>query len=446
MNGISTFSGLNTALRGILAQQRALDVTSHNIANAETPGYSRQEAVMAAAPALQLRAGALQDGLGAQLGQGVDVQIYRRLRDDFLDLQWRAQNMTQGDQQATAERLGQAEAVLADGSASSLGVMLDNFWGAWQSLANNPQTAAAKGGVIGAAENLVQRFKTLSADLTQVGTDANNEVTQLLGPQGPIQAAATELARLNGAISTATKSGAQPNDLLDRRDLLLDQLSKYGQISVIADTTPGNEGMVTVNFGGAATPLVNATTASVPAAAALNNPGGRLGALQQIGNPLTATPPGTIATYVDTLDQLANSVATSVNAIHAGFFTGTTASTIAVAATTSTLSPGATAAAGDNSIALAVARLRGGSIDQAYAGFVQKVGGDVASAENGQATAEQVVAALTERRQSVAGVSMDEEMTNMVRFQRGYQAAARALTTMDETLDTLINRTGRVGL
>jgi flagellar hook-associated protein 1 FlgK len=83
---------------------------------------------------------------------------------------------------------------------------------------------------------------------------------------------------------------------------------------------------------------------------------------------------------------------------------------------------------------------------QAYAGVVSTIGADVANAEAAQQTQGAVVSSLSERRQSVAGVSLDEEMTNMVRYQRGYQAAARALTTMDEALDTLINRTGRVGL
>src|SRR3954463_2721407 len=101
---IPAFSGLNTALRGVQAQQAALNVVSHNIANVETPGYSRQEAVFTAAPSLRID-GTKPDGSGAQLGQGVDVQSYRRLRDDFLYLQFRAQNMTSGQSDVTAKRL-----------------------------------------------------------------------------------------------------------------------------------------------------------------------------------------------------------------------------------------------------------------------------------------------------------------------------------------------------
>src|SRR3954467_8349320 len=93
---IPAFTGLNTALRGVQAQQAALDVIAHNIANVETPGYSRQEAVFTASPSLRLGAGSKADGSGSQLGTGVEVQAYRRLRDDFLDLQYRAQNMAAG--------------------------------------------------------------------------------------------------------------------------------------------------------------------------------------------------------------------------------------------------------------------------------------------------------------------------------------------------------------
>src|SRR4051812_28454829 len=203
---VSSFNGINTALRGLLASQRALDVTSHNIGNANTVGYTRQEAVLAAAPSLELHAGATQQGYGAQLGQGVDVLAYRRLRDDFLDLQWRAQNMALSEDQATAARLGQAQDVVGESATGGLGVLLDKFWSAWQDLANHPESSAARAAVVAHGQTLTQGLKALDADLGQVVADATAEVTGLLGPQGPIRAAAKELAALNGQISNAVKS------------------------------------------------------------------------------------------------------------------------------------------------------------------------------------------------------------------------------------------------
>src|SRR3569833_418649 len=100
---ISTFSGIQPSLRGLLAQQRSLDVTSHNIANASTVGYTRQEATRAASPSLPVVTNGA--ALGGQLGTGVDVQSYRRVRDQFLDLQYRGQNMSLGEQTAKSDAL-----------------------------------------------------------------------------------------------------------------------------------------------------------------------------------------------------------------------------------------------------------------------------------------------------------------------------------------------------
>src|ERR1044072_7107864 len=106
---ISSFYGLQTSLRGLLAQQRLLDTTGHNIANASTKGYSRQEAALVASPALNIPAGGVASGAGAHLGSGVDVQSFRRIRDQFVDLQYRGQNTNLGEWSARAGALAPAE-------------------------------------------------------------------------------------------------------------------------------------------------------------------------------------------------------------------------------------------------------------------------------------------------------------------------------------------------
>jgi flagellar hook-associated protein 1 FlgK len=443
---IPAFSGLQTALRGVQAQQAALNVISHNIANVETPGYSRQEAVFGASPSLRIN-GTKQDGTGAQLGTGVDVISYRRLRDDFLDLQFRAQNMTAGQSDVTAKRLGVVQSGLASGSTSDLGTLLDKFWTAWDTLAANPASSDAKAGVVGAAQTLAQRFATLDGDLATAGTQAAAAVTDLLSDGGPIKPIATELAELNQQINLAKISGVAPNDLLDRRDLLLDQLSQYGQVSVSPDPTldasgkPAYPGMIQVSFGGAATPLVSQTTATMPTTATLSaTPGGQLGGLQDVAAKVDG--------YRATLSTMASSLISAVNtASSTPVFSGTGAGDIAVVATSATISAGAAGGgASDNSVALAIRALRGGAVDTAYSGLVGQIGTDVRTATSANTTANSVLTSITSQRQSVSGVSMDEEMANMIRFQRGYQAAARALTTMDDLLNTLINSTGRAGL
>ena len=106
----------------------------------------------------------------------------------------------------------------------------------------------------------------------------------------------------------------------------------------------------------------------------------------------------------------------------------------------------ATGAAGANELAMRVAELNGGAGDDAYRSFVTRVGSEVRDARRQESNAQVLADSVDDRRQSVAGVSMDEEMSNLIRFQRSYQASARAMSTMDEMLDVLINRTGRVGV
>ena len=145
--------------------------------------------------------------------------------------------------------------------------------------------------------------------------------------------------------------------------------------------------------------------------------------------------------------------ANAVNALHPGFFTVTHAppatygaDTLAVAATATSLFPGATSEASANEVARAVSELSGKGPDSAYNAFVARVGSEVREATRNEANAQALTDAVQDRRESVAGVSLDEEMGNIIKFQRAYQASSRAMSTMDEMLDVLINRTGRVGL
>jgi flagellar hook-associated protein 1 FlgK len=191
-----------------------------------------------------------------------------------------------------------------------------------------------------------------------------------------------------------------------------------------------------------------ATWAGAPAGDAWA-PGGRLGALLDV-----AKPGGTIDQYKTALDAVAGSLISTVNSAYGGTFLETaTASNAgglrvnpALAASPSSITAGS-GGPGSNDVALKVAALRDGpTVDGAYRAFVARVGADVREATRQTANAQALTDAVEDRRQSVAGVSMDEEMSNLVRFQRSYQASARAMSTMDEMLDVLINRTGRVGL
>ncbi|WP_205696196.1 flagellar hook-associated protein FlgK [Conexibacter sp. SYSU D00693] len=430
---VSSFSGLNLALSGLMANQRALDITGHNIANAGTVGYTRQEAVLAASPSLTVPQGTYESGAGIQLGQGVDLKSIRRIRDQFLDLQVRAQNLSLGQDSVTSDALSRVEDILQEPGDNGLNALLGKFWSAWQDLASHPESAAAKEAVAGQAATLADAFNTLAGRMDSIAADATNGAAQIVAVGGPVDQIAKELGVLNDAISRAVAAGTQPNDQLDRRDVLLDQLSKLGRVSV-ADL---GGGVIEVSFGGAATPIVSGPTVTWPQA--LSSPGGQIGGLQDVAAKITG--------YRAGLDQVASDLASTVNALHpTPVFSGATAGALTAVVTPATVRATSAVNAGANDVAKAIAGLRGGLAERGYNDLVSRIGGDAATARAGEATATAVLNQLEERRQEVAGVSLDEELTNMMRFQRGYQAASRVMTTMDETLDALINRTGRVGL
>ncbi|MGB2712139.1 MAG: flagellar hook-associated protein FlgK [Conexibacter sp.] len=437
---ISAFSGLQTSLRGLLTQQQAMDVTGHNVANANTPGYSRQEAVLRATQPYVVPANSVITGAGAQLGTGVDVTMIRRIRDAFLDVQYRAQTSNLGDAAARSSSLDQVELAFAEPSDNGLAQQLAKFWSAWSDVANAPENAGARAALVSTAQTLATTFNTIHAQLTTVAQQAQTQYDTIAGAGGDVAAWAQELAGLNTSIRDAVFRGQSPNDLMDRRDQLIDQLSSLAQTSV----TDLGTGAVQIDFGGVT--LVDPTaTGGYTWPQTLTAPGGKLGALLDL-----ASAPGPVLGYRSQLDAVAGDLVAAVNGLHTStpFFatSGTTAATIAVGATAATVQTGSGSAVGENDVAQAIAQLRGGTTDQLYQALIARVGTDTRANERAEATAQTLTDAVEDRRQSVAGVSLDEEMTNLIRYQRGYQASARTMSTLDDMLDTLINRTGRVGL
>src|ERR1035441_1362777 len=435
---IPTLQGLQTALSGLLAEQQAMDITGHNIANANTEGYSRETAVMQPNPPIVIPAMSTKTGEGGQLGTGVNVATYTRIRNAYLDAQYRAQNSSLSGATTESEELTQAQSAFNEPSSSGISAQLSAFWSAWSALANSPTSEAAKQGVVAAAERLTSTFNQLSTQLSTVATQANEQYSALTAPTGEVQGYAHQIAELNGQIKLAEGAGQQPNDMLDRRDLLLDKLSSLAQISVVKQA----DGTDTVTFGDAAKPLVEGTTVnwpqSLPSAA-----GGQLGALLGL-----TSPTGTLSSYASALDGVAATLASTVNALHTStpFFSGTTAATLSVAVTSAQVQSSSGGGAGGNDVALAPAGLRGGSADSSYSALVERVGSTVRTAQTEQTNLQTIVTTVNNQRQSVSGVSLDEEMTNLISFQRGYQASARTLTAMDSMLELLIEHTGRVGL
>ena len=435
---IPTLQGLQTALSGLMAEQEAIDTTGQNITNANTEGYSRQVAVLQANDPLRIAALSPTNGEGAQLGTGVSVATITRIRNTYLDAQYRTQNAGLGSAATQANELQQAQSAFDEPSSAGIATQLSAFWSAWGELAESPSgptSEAAKVAVVSAGTQLAETLHQVSAQLQTIEAQAAQQYTAIAGPSGEVQSDASQIAQLNEQIKLSLDAKQQPNNLEDRRDLLLDKLSELGNVTVTKEAN----GTDTVSFGGAAKPLVEGEQVNWPQALTAAA-GGKLGALLELSGPT-----GAIAKFQEALNGVAKTLADSVNEKSPAtpFFTGTTATTIAVAVKPTEVSAGAS---GGNEIALAIAGLRGGAAEQGYAALIAQVGSDVKTAESNQANSQAVVTAIGDQRQSVSGVSLDEEMTNLITFQRGYEASARALTSMDEMLDTLINHTGAVGL
>lgn len=454
---IPSYSGLNTALSGLEAAQAAINTTGQNIANADTPGYSRQEVDLTERSPLTIQSLSSITGGGSQLGLGVDITTISRVRDQFLDAQYRTQNtQTSGDNTAST-LLGQVQAALNEPSSNGISGALSQFWSAFTALGNDPTNQGALQAVVGAGQTVASGLNTLGNELSTLESQVTSQYNSLTDPtSGPIASDANQIAALNTQISQAQVNGLNPNTLLDQRDQLVDDLSQYSNVNV---TTQSN-GMVNVSFGKAATAAAGGTTDPTPLVdgssvnltanltdANLSGSGGSVGAL--LGLYDSSSGQGQIAGYLNTLNGVTNTLVNSVNtaistadasgATAPPFFTttGTTASTIAVNPSVSTATAPYTQAE-----AQAAGALRGQAADQQYNAFVTQIGSDVQSTQSAQSTAQSLLTAISNQRQSVSGVSLDEEMTNLITYQQAYQASARVMNAIDTTLNTLINQVG----
>lgn len=477
----STFMGLNTALRGVLAHQNALDVTSHNISNLSTQGYSRQRAEMVTAPAWS-NSSAMSAVTPGQMGTGVEVLRIERLRDQFIDANVRQQFGRQANSQALVEQLAQVEAAFQEPGDNGLKALMSEFWNTMDAVATNASFPGARQDFAEATAALAAGFRQLSADLQAVATQSDLRLDDTVAQ---INGISQRIAQLNAEIRTAIEHNHQPNDLLDERDRLMDELSTF----INYTSTTNASGEVTITFGSATPNLLvdpmvaggfNALT-RVQLDTAFGNgdlTSGRAFADQTLLNTI-------IPNLVTDLDNLVADFVADVNAAHnAGFdlngnpgtniFEQAGAGALTAAGMRLVDTPPAAATIVDNPNLIAAASswvgpgepgngqnlrsmldnlrnasqgaLGGQSWEGFYIGTVTSVGARTKAANRDMANADVLVAMAAGRRDQVSGVSLDEEMSNMLRFQHAYNASARVMTSMDDMLDTMINRMGRVGL
>lgn len=462
----STFFGLEIGRTALQSQQKALDVTGHNIANANTDGYTRQRAVMATTTPFAYPSFNRLYGAG-QLGTGVEVQEVKRLRDDFIDSQVRKESSVSGEWKNRKNTLDKLEVIINEPSDSGLRTVLDQFWESLQTLSTRPEDGAVRATVRQRGMAVADTFNHMDQQLGDLQEDLDKSIQVKVDEINNI---ATQIAGLNDQIVKVEITGDHANDLRDKRDLLVDQLSKI----VNVNTKEDENGSLTVAIGGRA--LVSGKMNDQ--LAANSTPPAFSTVTWADGSPISITSgelqgliysrDTIVADQRTQLNTLATQFINSFNAQHqAGygldgnngynFFAGTDAASIAVDTDIDDLDHIAAAggpapiAPGDNANALNLVQLKHdltmgtATFDDYFREMAAQLGVDSEAAGRMVDNQGLLLSQLDSQKQQLSGVSLDEEMTNMIKFQHAYNAASRVVTSMDEMLDTIISRMGLVG-
>lgn len=452
--------GLEIGKRALMAQQLALNLTAHNIANVNTPGFSRQSAIIRSNIPMVLPFGSL--------GTGVEVSDIRRIRSLFLDQQFRSESHKLGKWRFLNQTWSQVESIYNEPEDTGLSALLDSFWNSWQDLANNPESESARVAVREQASLLVNSFHHLSTQLRDLRESLDADINTMVQQ---VNNTAAQIADLNQSIVSAELTGNTANDLRDRRDYLVDQLSQFVNVGVLEQS----DGSYTVFLGGMA--LVDGTS-SLQIATETQSGGTSVTTrvffqgtgieIEHSGGEFEGVLEARDTIVVERqaeMDLLARELVVAVNEIHrAGyglegetgidFFNPNTTGAADIELSSQILENVNNIAAslngeiGDNSNALGMAslreelRLKDGQVtfNEYYASVIGKIGIKSQEAQNLEQNQMALMFQIENARQSTSGVSLDEEMANMIRYQHAFEAAARVISAMDSALDTIINR------
>lgn len=450
----------------LVTQQKAIDITGNNIANVNTPGYSRQRLNLEQSTPIRDQNTTMSTGVRAE-------QKVQRFYDQFVTNQLNNENEGLGRWEAQKTALEKVEVLFDEVSGYGLSEAMSGYWGAWQDLSNNPSGHVERTNLVSAAQYLTSTFNQLSTNVSNAQSDIDTNVDNIVGE---VNRLADQIAELNIKVSQVEVTGFNANDYRDQRDALVFELSKLMDI----DTFEDGDGNATIMVAGGKPLVEGGFTWDLSTA---NNAGVQdvywedsSGTAQNITTQIESgelkgwleARDVVINDYMTRLDALAGAIIQEVNALHNDpgtpsgfgldgsqndFFTGTDAGDIAVnsaiVADVNLIAAAGDAAAlpGDNSVAISIANLQSGltmsggnaTFDDYYTSLVGDVGSDVRTADLNYDHQSTMIQHLQNYREEVSGVSLDEEMVNLVKFQHAYNAAAKLITTTDEMMDTIIS-------
>jgi len=449
---MSLVSLLNIARTALLTHQRAMNVTGNNVANAQTPGYSRQRLELVEAQPLWTPQGLI--------GRGVDADAVTRARDIFYDSTYRRENGLLQRASTHADILSQFESALGPPD-QGLGKAMDDMFAAFTGLASDPAGGTPRTLARQSASALVDQFHQMAGRLQQLVDDGRGRMVDQVDR---VNVLTRQIAATNSQIVAVGPNGAPA--LEDQRDLMLDELSQYMSMQVIK-RDDGSIGIMTggalVVDGGQSRDLVVRDTPSGPGVGFVLDSGTidlGSGSLKSLVDLTNTTLPG----YRAQLDLLASNLVSSFNAIHRSGYTlsggtgvdffdpsATSASTIrlssAVLASTDAIAAGATPNPGDGANAAALGDLvhtplpglGNWSVRDYFINVTSDVGAAVNGAEQQVDVEQTLVDNADSQRQAVSGVSIDEEMVTLIAQQQAYTAATRLVTVANQIMDDLMN-------
>jgi flagellar hook-associated protein 1 FlgK len=463
------YSTLNSTVSAMNVESLQISTAGTNLANVNNPNYAEETVNVGSSGTVETPYGAESTGLTAE--------SVTSLRDALLDSQVRESdssvgyyNTLQSAYQAAQSALGQTVSASTSTSGTStdggLNAAITNFFDAFQSYATSPTDVGQQQQVLAAASVLTSQLQSTDQGLAQVqsglSTQAATDVTSVNSLLGNIASLNGEIAQYEG------NSPGSAVSLRDQRESDLEQLSGYMPVSV-TENAAGEDQVSATDASGNPVVLVNNATVTGPVT--LN------GSQVSAGSPATVlslssgsiqgaldASSGGIQTLRNSLNQLASQLVTSVNAVYDPSGTGgnffnaanTTAGTISLdpALTATNLQAGSSGASGDNSLALGIANLANnvfstaggdqidGTFSNFYANAVSGFGQTLSSVNDQVSNQTNIQSLVTSQRESVSGVSLDQEMASLLMYQRSYQASGQVFQTVDSLIDTVINSLG----
>lgn len=458
---------LSTGRTALLNQQKAIDVTGHNIANVNTDGYSRQRVNMETNEPYSSQPG--------QTGTGVRTVEIQRIYDQFLGAQINEENQNLGNWEAQKGVLERVEIIFDESSGYGLNQAMSEFWNAWQDLANDPSDYAGRAALLAKSETMTTSFNSTYLNLEKIQRDIDTNTMETVKE---INSIAERIAGLNQKIALTEVGGQNANDYRDSRDLLLKELS----LMINVDSFENSDGKVTVLVAGGRPLVENISSWNLSTQPDVDSDFQDILWTDSGGNPVVITSSISggklkgwlevrdviIPDYLSKLNELAEGIITEVNDLHKdglglndvvvaerNFFTGTKVIDIAVNQDIVDDVNNIAAAGsldglpGGNSNAIKIADLQNeltmngnpatATFDDYYNSLVSDVGSWVQKATVNFGHQSLMITHLDNYRESISGVSLDEEMVNLIKFQHGYNAAARLISVADELLDRVIS-------